>query len=97
MEEIVNIIKMTPFERKENVTPENLVLTLAMVAQMVKNPPAMQETQGSIPGSRRSSGEGNGNPLQYSCLGNPMDRRAWWTTKLDTTEHTHTENFYNRI
>ena len=32
---------------------------------------------GSIPGSRRSSGEGNGNPLQYSCLENPMDRGAW--------------------
>ena len=34
----------------------------------------------SIPGSGRSPGEGNGNPLQYSCLGNPMDRRAWWAT-----------------
>ena len=34
----------------------------------------------SIPGSRRSSGEGNGNPLQYSCLGTPMNRRAWWAT-----------------
>ena len=33
--------------------------------------------QGSIPGSRRSPGEGNGNPLQYSCLENPMDRGAW--------------------
>ena len=33
---------------------------------------------GSIPGSRRSSGEGNGNPLQYSCPGNPMDREVWW-------------------
>ena len=32
---------------------------------------------GSIPGSGRSPGEGNGNPLQYSCLGNPMDRGAW--------------------
>ena len=32
----------------------------------------------SIPGSGRSSGEGNGNPLQYSCLQNPMDRGAWW-------------------
>ena len=32
---------------------------------------------GSIPGSGRSSGEGNGNPLQYSCLENPMDREAW--------------------
>ena len=35
---------------------------------------------GSIPGSGRSPGEGNGNPLQYSCLENPMDRGAWWTT-----------------
>ena len=32
---------------------------------------------GSIPGSGRSSGEGNGNPLQYSCLENPMDREVW--------------------
>ena len=35
---------------------------------------------GSIPGSGRSPGEGNGNPLQYSCLGNPMDKGAWWAT-----------------
>ena len=35
---------------------------------------------GSIPGSGRSPGEGNGNPLQYSCLGNPMDRGAWGAT-----------------
>ena len=35
---------------------------------------------GSIPGSGRSPGEGNGKPLQYSCLQNPMDRGAWWTT-----------------
>ena len=34
----------------------------------------------SIPGLGRSSGEGNGNPLQYSCLENPMDRKAWWAT-----------------
>ena len=93
----------------------------SQVAQWVKNPPAMQETQetrvlslgwedplekgmathlsilplvaqkvkslaynvgdlGSIPGSGRSSGEGNGNPLQYSCLENPMDRGALWAT-----------------
>ena len=35
---------------------------------------------GSIPGSGRSPEEGNGNPLQYSCLGNPMDKGAWWAT-----------------
>ena len=35
---------------------------------------------GSIPGSGRSPGEGNGNPLQYSCLENPMDRGVWWAT-----------------
>ena len=38
------------------------------------------EDMSSIPGSRRSFGEGNGNPLQYSCLGNPMDRGAWCAT-----------------
>ena len=42
---------------------------------MVKNPPAIQ---GSIPGPGRSPGEENGNPLQYSCLENSMDRGAWW-------------------
>ena len=35
---------------------------------------------GSIPESGRSPGEGNGKPLQYSCLENPMDREAWWAT-----------------
>ena len=44
---------------------------------MVKNLPIIQETQGSSPGSGRSSGEGNGNPLQYSCLGNLLDRETW--------------------
>ena len=45
--------------------------------------PAMQETWVfSIPGSGRAPGEGNGDPLQYSCLGNLMDRGAWWATIL---------------
>ena len=35
---------------------------------------------GSVPGSERSSGEGNGNPLQYSCLENSVDRGAWWAS-----------------
>ena len=47
----------------------------------VKHPPAMQETQkGSIPGSGRSHGEEDDNPLHYPCLGNPMDRGAWRAT-----------------
>ena len=50
------------------------------VAQMVKHLPAMQETLGLISGSGRSPGKGNGNPLEYSCLENPMDRGAWWAT-----------------
>ena len=45
---------------------------------MVKNPPANTGEAGSISGPGKSPGEGNGNPLQYSCLGNPMGRRAWW-------------------
>ena len=50
---------------------------------VVKNPPASAGDAGdlgSIPGSGRSPGEGNGNPLQYSCLENPMDRGAWQAT-----------------
>ena len=47
---------------------------------MVKNPPASAGDTGLIPGSGRSSGEGSGNPLQYSCLGNLMDQGAWQTT-----------------
>ena len=50
------------------------------VVLVVKNPPANVgdvTDSGSIPGSGRSSGEGHGNSLQYSCLENPMDRGAW--------------------
>ena len=59
------------------------------MALVVKNPPAnagdIRDT-GSIPGSGRSPGEGNGNPLQYSCLENPMDRGAWWATAYNVVE-----------
>ena len=47
---------------------------------VVKNPPANAGDMGSFPGSGKSPGEGNGNPFQYSCLGNPTDRGAWWAT-----------------
>ena len=49
----------------------------SLVAQTVKHLPIMRVDLGSIPGLERSPGEGNGNPLQYSCLENPMDGGAW--------------------
>ena len=63
---------------------------------MIKKPPADIgdiRDAGSIPGSGRSPGERNGNSLQYSCLENSMDSRAWWVTpwgckELDTAEAT---------
>ena len=66
------------------------------VVQVVKNSPAnggVERYMGSIPGSGRSPGEGNGNPLQYSCLKNPVDRGAWLATvqrfaESDMIEHT---------
>ena len=49
----------------------------SLVAHFVKNLPAMQETQVQSLGGEDPLGEGNGNPLQYSCLENPMDRALW--------------------
>ena len=61
-----------------------------------KESPTNVGDTGWIPGSGRSSGGGNGNPLQYSCLENPVDRGAWWATVQSpgglhalTTEGTH--------
>ena len=55
-------------------------------ASAVKNPSANAGDAGSNPGSGRSPGEGNGNPLQSSCLGNPMVRGAWWATVHEVTK-----------
>ena len=58
-------------------------------ALMIKNPPANAgdiRDKGSVPGLGRSPGEGNGNPLQYPCLENPVDRGAWWATDHRVTE-----------
>ena len=63
-----------------------------LTAPMVKSLPAMWETWFRSPESGRSPGEGNGNSLQYPCVGNPMDRVIWWAivlgghTESDTTE-----------
>ena len=53
---------------------------------VVKNPPANARNTGSIHGVGRSPGEGNSNPLQYSSLGNPMDRGAWQSIVNEVTE-----------
>ena len=56
------------------------------MAQTVKNLPAVWGDMGLIPGLGRSPGEGHGNPLQYPCLENPMDREAWWAIVHGVTE-----------
>ena len=53
---------------------------------MVKNPPANAGDEDLVPGSRRSPGEGNGNPLQYSCPENSMDRGARWAIVQGVTK-----------
>ena len=56
----------------------------------IKNPPANAGDTGSIPGSGRNPGEGNGNPLQDSCLESPVDRGVWRTTDLGVTKELDT-------
>ena len=56
---------------------------------MVKNLPASAGDLGSIPGPGRSPGGGNGNPVQYSCLENPMDRGAWQAMSMDLQRVRH--------
>ena len=88
------VYQATPLSRYPST-----ILEASRVLPVIKNPPAYAgdaRAMGSIfPGMGRSPGEGSGNPVQYSCLGNPMDRGAWWATvhgghrETDTTEHTH--------
>ena len=62
---------------------------------MVKNPPANIGDAGSIPGWGKSPGEGNGNPFQYSCLENSMDRGSQWATVHETTKSRSTTEQMN--
>ena len=99
------MLEKTPDSRRSSqsilkeINPEYYLEGTSQVALVVKNLPANAGDLGSIPGLGRAPGEGNGNPLQYSCLENPMDRGAWWATvhgvaksrtrlkQLSTTQH----------
>ena len=80
----------SPWGHKESDTTEPLTLSLSgasLVAQTVMNESACNAgDSGSILELRISPGEGNGNPLQYSCLENSIDRGAWWTTVHGVTK-----------
>ena len=67
------------FSQKMSVFMDDLIVDLgtSFVAQKVRNPPTMQEIWGQFLGQEDPLEKGNSNPLQYSCLGNPMDRGAW--------------------
>ena len=75
------------------VSPEGSFLG----ASVVKNPPANAGDVGLIPGSRRSPRVGNGNPLQYPCLGNPMDREDWWATVHGVTKVIQQQNPHRSV
>ena len=85
--------------RQSNWAHTCIIVTIGFPGgSVVKKLPANAGDVGSIPGLGRCPGEVNGNPLQYSCLGNPMDRGAWWATvkgvakirlELVTKQHYH--------
>ena len=76
------VIKQDGFKKQGH-----LVITMGFLGgSVVKNLPANAEDTGSIPMSGRSPGEENGNPLHYSCLGNPVDRGAWGPTVHGVTK-----------
>ena len=75
--------KKSPNKLACQISPVVFLRRFSLVAKGLKkkkNPPANAEDTGSIPRSGRSPGKGNGIPLKYPCLGNPMDRGAWWAT-----------------
>ena len=71
---------------KESLLLLKIFHQASLVAQMVKSPPAMQETEVRSLGQEDPPGEGHGNPLQYSCLENPMDRETWQATAHGVTK-----------
>ena len=85
MKKLKNVIDLAPFLERTDFPGSSVV----------KNSPANAGDSGdvgSFPGSGRSPGGGKGNPLQYACLGNPMDREAWW----DILQYAYLENLMDR-
>ena len=74
------------FPRSRHIGNHPVLLQGFPGGSVVKNPPASGGDAGLIPGWGRSPGEGNGHPLQYSCLGNPRDRGAWRATVQKVTK-----------
>ena len=71
---------------KQDTYRTNQHLGSFLGGSVAKNLPANAGVRGLIPSLGRSPGEGNGNPLQYSCLGDPTDKRAWWGTVHSVTK-----------
>ena len=81
---------VTLFSSKMHSNCRNLLLKMDFPGgSVVKNLPANARDASSIPGSGRSPGGGHGNPRQYSCLENPTDRGAWWSTVHGATRVGH--------
>ena len=84
---------MTEKKEIEDLTDENKIMKTARVVLVEKNLPVNSGDKrdlGSVLGSGRSPGGGHGNPLQYSCLENPMDRGAWsWVTATESQRVGH--------
>ena len=97
-----NMLNYMAFWKSKTMEPiNNLVAGKgSLVAQIVKNLSAYAGDRGSIPGSERSPGEGNGNPLQYSCLENSMERGSWRATVHGIAKCWHdwaTNSFTSRV
>ena len=72
--------------RHNLATEHDLTGIIMLSPKAVKESACNAGDPGSTPGLGRSPGEGNGNPLQYSCLENPMDKGAWWATVHGVTK-----------
>ena len=88
---VKNAVIVSGEQRRDSAVQDSLLPQGFPGGSVVTNPPAKAGDEDLIPGLGRSPGIGNDNPLQYSCLGNPMDRGAKWATvhgvaELDMTE-----------